>query len=226
MFWCVDGEGCTRQGKTAVAIVLTIALLTPPFLPVAFAGAQGDGHSIVGVWSLNKELSDTPPERPQSDSQGRRGGNRGNGGGGGRFGGGGGGFGRGNGGGRGGGQDAGDADAMRRRMEAMREILAAPERLTITRTDSLVIITTGDGRTTRLSPDGKKIKDESTGIERKTRWDNDKLVTEITGAGRGKITETYAADAELHRLTVSVQAEDSRMPNGGVMHRVYGEPPK
>ena len=60
--------------------------------------------------------------------------------------------------------------------------MEAPERLTIVRTESLVIVTTGDGRTTRLSPDGKKIKDDSTGIERKSKWDGNKLVTEITGA--------------------------------------------
>ena len=99
--------------------------------------------------------------------------------------------------------------------------MESPERLTITRTESLVIVTTGDGRTTRLSPDGKKIKDDSTGIERKSKWDGDKLVTEITGAGAGKITETYSIEKEHGRLNVSVQAENSRAPNGGALHRVY-----
>jgi hypothetical protein len=128
-----------------------------------------------------------------------------------------GGFGRG--GGRGGPGGA-DPDEMRRRIQAMRDILDAPERLTIAQTDSLVIITTGDGRTTRLSPDGKKIKDESTGFERKTRRDNGHLVSEITG-GQSKIVETYAVDAEHHRLTVTLQIDNPRMPNGGVVHRVY-----
>ena len=90
-----------------------------------------------------------------------------------------GGFGRGRG---------GNPEDMRRRTEAVRTIMEAPERLTITETDSLVIIVDGDGRTTRLSPDGKKIKDDATGIERKTKWDGDTLVSEITGAGPGKIT--------------------------------------
>jgi len=31
-----------------------------------------------------------------------------------------------------------------------------------------IVITVRDGRITRLSPDGKKIKDDSTNIERKT----------------------------------------------------------
>src|SRR6185295_15504032 len=92
------------------------------------------------------------------------------------------GFGRGGGrGGPGGGMGNRDPEEARRRMEAMRDLMTAPEHLTITRTDSLIIVTGGDGRTTRLSADGKKIKDESTGLERKTRWENGNLVSEITG---------------------------------------------
>jgi hypothetical protein len=99
--------------------------------------------------------------------------------------------------------------------------MEVPERLTITRTESLVIITDGDGRTTRLSPDGKKIKDDSTGIDRKTKWDGNRLVTEITGAVPARITETYAIDQEHGRLNVTLQMEKSRGPNAVVMHRVY-----
>jgi hypothetical protein len=47
----------------------------------------------------------------------------------------------------------------------------------------MVVITTGDGITTRLSTDNKKIKDESTGIERKTHWDGAKLVTRSATPG-------------------------------------------
>ena len=179
----------------------------------AAAGSQAhaDTASIVGTWTLNKDASDAPPERTNRDDRERGGGGAGHGGGSV------GGFGRG--GGRGGPGGA-DPDAMRRRIQAMRDILDAPERLTIAQTDSLVIITTGDGRTTRLSPDGKKIKDESTGFERKTRRDNGHLVSEITG-GQSKIVETYAVDAEHHRLTVTLQIDNPRMPNGGVVHRVY-----
>ena len=105
-------------------------------------------------------------------------------------------------------------------MQAMRDLMEAPEQLTITQTESLVIITTGDGRTTRLSADGKTIKDESSGLSRKTRWDNSRLVSEISGA-RDKITETYTVDREQHRLTITLRVDNSRMPNGGVTRRVY-----
>ena len=184
--------------------------------PAAGSQAHADTASIVGTWTLNKDASDAPPERRNGDDRARGGdgAGRGRGYGGGGFGPGGG---RGPGGGGGGGRDPED---MRRRMQAMRDIMDAPERLTIARTDSLVIITTGDGRTTRLSPYGKKIKYDSTGFERKTRRDNGHLVSEITG-GPSKIVETYAVDPERHQLTVTLQIDNPRMPNGGVVHRVY-----
>jgi hypothetical protein len=181
------------------------------------AAPSSSPDSIVGAWTLNKDLSDKPPDR-SAGSQGDRGpgGSGGRGGrGGGRFGGGGGGgFGRG-GGGMGNRGAGGGADQDRQRqMAAMREVMEAPERLTITRSDAMVILTSGDGRTTRLQTDGKGVKDESTKIERKTRWNGDKLVSEISGLGRGKITETYMSDAEQHRLTVTLVMEDARTRDG------------
>ena len=177
--------------------------------------------AIVGAWTLNKSLSDaqgTTPERGdrtgRGGSGGRRGGGGGFGGGGGRGGGGfgGGGFGRGGGGGR------GNPDDMRRMRDAMRDVLEAPDRMTITETDSMVIITTGDGRTTRLATDGKKVKDDSTGIERKTRWDKEQLISEISGAGSGKITQTFVVNPESHQLTVALDFGGTRRPPS---HHVY-----
>ena len=68
-------------------------------------------------------------------------------------------------------------------------------------------------------PDGKKIKDESTKIERKTKWDGGKLVSEINGAGPGKITETYEVDPEHHQLIVTVAVDARQKPI--TQHRVY-----
>jgi hypothetical protein len=174
--------------------------------------AQTDADSIVGAWTLNKDLSRAPQDGAQGDDGTRRGGGYGRGGGGGRRRGGG--FGGGGFGGGGGGGARGNPDDMARQRQALRDIMEAPERLTITQTESMVIMTTGDGRTTRLSTDGKKVKDDSTKIERKTKWDGGKLVSEISGAGRGKITETYSADPEHHQLIVAIQMENSRMPQG------------
>src|SRR5262249_32093546 len=82
------------------------------------------------------------------------------------------------------------------------------------------VITAGDGRVTRLSPDGKKIKDENTKIERKTKWDGGKLVSEVTGAMPGKITETYATDPEHHQLLVTIVMDRPRGQSVS-QHRVY-----
>lgn len=113
-------------------------------------------------------------------------------------------------------------------MSAMREVMEAPDRLTITRTDTMVIVTAGDGRTTRLSTDGKAVKDDSTKIERKTRWNGDKLVSEVSGLARGKITETYLADVEQRRLTVTLVMDGARTPEGQprTVKRVYDAEPR
>ena len=198
---------------------LSIGLLTQ----VPRVIAQSAPTSIVGVWTLNTELSDAPPGAPQPgdrEGRGRPGGPGGSGGGrrggGGGFGGGGG---RGaDGGGRGG---RGNPEDMQRRRDAVRDIMSAPDRMTITRTESMVIVTTGDGRTTRLATDGSKVKDESNGIERKTHWDHDQLVTEISGLQGGKVTETYAIDPESHRLKVTVEVAGGRGRELAARHRVY-----
>jgi hypothetical protein len=168
--------------------------------------------AIIGAWILNTDASDQPPARGES---GKRDGSEGRGSGGGYGHGGGmgrGGYRGGMGRGMGGSQPRANPEDIARMRDAMREILTAADRLTIVQTDSMVVITGPDGRTTRLSPDGKKVKDDNTGIERKTRWDGGKLVSDITGAGRGKITQTYAGDAELHQLRITTQLEGG--PNG------------
>ncbi len=112
---------------------------------------------------------------------------------------------------------------MERAREAMRDIVEAPSRLTITETESMVIITTGEGRTTRLSVDGKKIKDESTGVERKTRWENATLVSEISGAGPGKIVQTYAVEENPRHLTITLEFEGGNSQRPPVHHVYDGE---
>jgi hypothetical protein len=211
-----------HRSVSALAIVAAALL-------VAVSGRSGDLHAqgqasaIVGEWTLNKGSSDTGADRAQGRGDTRGGGYR-RGGGGGR-GGGRGGFGGGFPGGGAVGSGANPQDAARR-MDALREITDAPERLTITQTESMVIITAGDGRTTRLSLDGKKIKDDSTGMERKTKWEGGKLISEITGAGP-KITETYSADSEHHELLVLVQIEpQGRDEAPRVFHRLYERPPE
>jgi len=99
--------------------------------------------------------------------------------------------------------------------------MTPPERMTIVTTESMVIITTADGRTTRLATDGSKVKDESTGVERRTHWERDHLVTEISGLQGGKLTETFAVDPESHRLTVTMEGAGGRGGTSPTIHHVY-----
>jgi len=195
-------------------VVAALSLLSP--LGANRASAAGE-HAIAGAWTLNNDLSDQPgrDQRDDGTDSGRRGGGRGPGGGGRR---GGGGFGGGGWGGRGGGRGAGatmNPDDMARLRDAMRDLTSPPSHLTIVETDSMIVMTSADGRTTRLAPDGKKVKDDNTGIERKTKWDGEKLVTEISGLGpMGKATQTIAADPENHQLRIVLQMEGGRAVGG------------
>jgi hypothetical protein len=183
---------------------------------------SAEPHAISGAWTLNKDLSDQPPgrgdERDQGDDgRGTRGdGARGPGGGGRR---GGGGFGGGRGMGRSGGTARGggmNPEDLARLRDAMRDLTNPSDHLTIVETESMVVITAADGRTTRLSPDGKKIKDDNSRVERKTKWDGGKLVTEINGLGpAGKATQTLSADPETHQLRIVVQMERGASTGSG-----------
>lgn len=188
---------------------------------------QPSTPSIQGVWVLNHDLTDKPPApgdaRPgdggRAGGGGRRGGFGGGGGGGGRRGGfGGGGFG---GGGGGGGGRGGDPDLNARQQEAMRDVMTPPERLTIVQTDSTIIITSGEGRTTRLSPNDKKIKEENTGIDRKTSWQGDRLVSEVNGIGSGTIVGTYSLDPDRHQLRIMMQLPKRNGQTPAPLARVY-----
>jgi len=198
-----------------VGVTLGIALLLATWLAVESRAQAADKVSLAGVWALNRELSDQPPARERGDQRGR--GERGRGG----FGGGrrGGGFG--GGGGRGGDGRAGDPDEIARMREALRIILQPGDHLTITQSDSMILITDQDGYTTRLSADGKKIKDENTKIERKTRWEAGKLISEINGTGRGKITQTFSTDPDAHQLRIVIETEGGRDNQKRTFTQVY-----
>jgi hypothetical protein len=197
-------------------VVILTALIGVWLSAESRAQAQPPADSIAGAWTLNKDLSDKPQSGRTDENGGRR---RGGGGGGGGMGRGGGM--RGGGMGRGGMGRGGSPEDAQRMRDAMRDVMNPPDRLTIVQTESMVVITTGDGRVTRLAPDGKKIKDDNTKIERKTKWDAGKLVSEVSGLGSGKITETYAIDREHRQLLVTVAMDNSRMPQPMTQHRVY-----
>jgi hypothetical protein len=110
---------------------------------------------------------------------------------------------------------------MARMRDAMRDITNPSDHLIITQTESMVVVTGADGRTTRLSPDGKKIKDDNTKIERKTKWDGAKLVSDVSGLGPGKLTQTFAVDPERKQLRITVVMDGGRSGQPRTITQVY-----
>ncbi len=113
-----------------------------------------------------------------------------------------------------------DSSRLRQVQDALRGIIDTPARLTIVQSESMVIVTASNGYTMRLSPGTRGIKDESNGIEMKTRWDQNVLVTEISGIAHDKIIETYSVDV-AHRLHVVVKLPLKRRTQIPELHRIY-----
>jgi hypothetical protein len=206
------------RGLVSIGIVIAVAVLIGIWLSAESRAQTATNPALIGAWTLNADLSDKPADRGERGDNGR--GGRG----GGEFGRrGGGGFGRGGfgGGGRGGDRGRFDPQQATRMRDAIRDLTNAADHLTIVDTESMIIITAPDGRTMRLSPDGKKIKDESTNVERRTKWDGGKLVSEISGLGSGKITQTFAANADTHQLRITVQMEGGRGGQARTITHVY-----
>ncbi|HWW88256.1 MAG TPA: hypothetical protein VNZ26_31880 [Vicinamibacterales bacterium] len=223
----MNHETSHARGAVLLALCVVLGVASQPRASmlrsaVAAQSAQTSEHpALTGAWTLNKDLSDEPVTRDGRDETDRgdgtrRGGGMGRGG----FGRGGGGFGRG---GSGGGVGGANPEDTARVRDAMRDIMNPPDHLVITQTDSTIVMTGPDGRTTRLSADGKKIKDENTKVERKTKWDGGKLVSEITGLGPRKLTQTFAVDEEHHQLRIAVQADAGRSGQPRTTTHVYDQ---
>jgi hypothetical protein len=207
----------------SLSAVVVAAVFVATWLAAESQAQAPEKIPLAGAWTMNKDLSDQPLSGRQNGDQNGQGQGQGRHGGGGYGRGGGmhGGGGRGGYGGGGGGRAAMDPEAAARMRDAMRDIVNPPEKLTIVQTDSMIVLTGPDGRATRLSPDGKKIKDDNTGIERKTKWDGGKLVSEISGAGSGKITQSFSLDPELHQLKIVALLEGGRDKQQRTITHVY-----
>jgi hypothetical protein len=186
------------------------SVIAAGLMVAAHAETPKPSEAIIGAWTLNKSASELGVAGDgRGDGRDGEDGRRGDGGrrrGGGGFGGG---FGRGGGGGFGN-QTPQNQEAVQRMRDALRQEMQAPDHMTIVASDTTIIITTPDGHTTRLSTDGKKVKDDSTGIERKSKWDGGRLVSEINGLGRGKITETYSVEGDPKQLRVKLEVDGPR----------------
>jgi hypothetical protein len=210
----------TARNVAGLTVIVGMAVFIGTWLAVESRAQAPDAIDLAGVWTINRDASDQPAERTSGDTgdaRGRRGGyGRGGGGGMGR-----GGYRGGGGGGRAGGAGGRDPEETARMRDAVRDVMNPPDHLTIVQTGTMVLVTGADGRTTRLAADGTKIKDENTKVERKTKWDGGRLVSEISGLGPGKITQTFTLDREHRQLHIVVHAEGGRSGQARTTTHVY-----
>ena len=199
--------------RIAAASVMAIAMAAH-----AHAGQPADHAAFNGGWTLNRELSSTPAGPGQGNGERGGTGRRGDGPGGGegfpragrrvrrsrrrwfRLGPGGGGF----------GGRATDPDAMRKRMEVMREVMESPTRLIVTVGEGTVTFVQADGRSQRFTTDGKKEKHQlqSATIETKTKWDGASLRQELDLGDDQKIIRIFSVPGDTGQLTVSTTFGD------------------
>lgn len=99
----------------------------------------------------------------------------------------------------------------------MRELMNPPEHFAIAMTGKTITITKDDGTAVQLTPNDKKIKDDVTKIERRTKWDGDKLVIEFSNISRNTVVETLSVDPQAHQLRISTQLGDAK-DRGPVVH--------
>ena len=200
--------------------VLSSEVAQPEFSPT----------SLEGAWVLNADLSDEPRARLEGvgDDRGR---GRGRGAAGRR--------GSGPGGrGRAGGSPPTREELARLRQgiqEAVRDLMTAPRRMTIVMIENEIVATYDDGRVIRLVSDDqahKGIAGTSMQVTRKTRWENEKLVTDISLDSRieVKLEQTYEVrltDPEGKQLIVTSRFIGGRASNGDrrELRRVYDVEP-
>ncbi len=105
--------------------------------------------------------------------------------------------------------------------------MTAARRMTVVEGEREVILTYADGRVIRLIPDDKEhagIAGESMQVSRRTKWDGEKLVTQIELQGRMslEIEQTYEVLREGQQLVVTSKVEGGRGSDGPrVLRRVY-----
>jgi hypothetical protein len=209
----------TPESKSrACALALSVALfrLSTP------AGSDepqraSAGADLAGRWNFNKDLSDDARQKMREGME-KRGGPSGAPpmapGGGGMGGPGGGSGGRG---GTGGPPVAGGAGDPR---EAMRAILEPAEELSITQSESEIVVDEKFGRMRRLHPDGKRYKTDNGAAEIKSFWKDGKLVVETKRARGASATETWERVPDGSRLIVNVRLEGGVGPRFA-LKRIY-----
>ena len=233
--------------KTSLAVVVGLVVAIP-------GGASGSRAAddvasektpvLTGRWKLDPEKSDDARAKMQDvmgegrQGRGDNGGDSGNGGnggqggrghwggggGGGHWGGHGGGYGGGGyhgGGGHGGNRPSEEERAAMRNV--MDDVMRPADVLTVTQGDGEVTMVGDDGRTTRLFPDGRK--DANGKVERKSKWDGGRLVTEIHAGTGPTVTQAWWLSPDGRQLQSSVLFQSRDGGRQVVINRLYQSAP-
>ncbi len=222
-----------RGRAWVVAIFATSLLMTGRWAASGDEKATpaADQPNFTGRYKLNPEKSDDARAKMhEAMANGRRGGS---GGGGGHGGGGGTGRGRGGsgrGGGMGGGRSGGGSDRRPQgeqtgfMREEMDEVMEPGKILTIVQSGAELTITADDGRVRQIYTDGRTVK-IAEGIEKKSHWEGERVLTETKVEKGPKITDVYALDAVTKALLQTVRVELPNAEKPVVIHRVYDAAP-
>jgi hypothetical protein len=211
--------------RRGLAWILGLTLTGPGFVvDAAPSGKEGAGSptpSVTGRWKLDPEKSDDARARMRAVREEGRGGDGRGGGRGGRWGG------RGMGGGPHGGPMAGrqSEEEQAAMQDVIDDLMQPADVLTITQGERDVTIARDDGRTLRLYADGRKAREANGAVERTTRWDGPRLVSDIKIGDGPKITESWWLSADGKQLQTSIRLQMPRSDREVVIHRVYDSAP-
>lgn len=183
-----------QKSSTFPLLVCGAAIITAcAAAGVTFAAQAGAPRrpDLTGQWQLNSDLSDDAREKLQSMGHGSGDADRG-GHGPGRHGGFGGIFGSIFGGGR----------AAHAQLEDV--ILNAPTRFALTQDDQKVVMTEPNGRVRTFPTNNRKVKVDGRDVT--TKWENNRLVSEIT-VGNAKVIDTYERSPSAPQLVVTARID-------------------
>jgi hypothetical protein len=180
-----------------------------------------ESPAIVGVWTLDKDLSDRADQGMDRGEGGRGGGMPG---------------GMGGGGGRGGGMPGGmgggmpgfgggrrDPDEAKRSNRITKDLLSPADRLTIVQDGPALLVTSGDGRAIKWLSDNRE-QERLTGdgaIKSRARWNGAQFTVEEKIQDGPKVTRTFIASSDTNLLILVLRMDGGDGPGQMTVHHVY-----
>jgi hypothetical protein len=180
-----------------------------------------EGSAMVGVWTLDKDLSDRPDQGMDRGEGGRGGGMPG---------------GMGGGGGRGGGMPGGmgggmpgfgggrrDPDEAKRANRITKDLVSPADRLTIVQDGPVLLMTSGDGRAIKWLSDNQE-QERLTGdgvIKSRARWNGAVFTVEEKIQDGPKVTRTFIVSSDRNQLILVLRMDGGDGPGQMTAHHIY-----